>query len=248
MGQFRLKKIRVYSIFSKSKEYEINLQIEQKTQMKKILLIVLLSVRGFSQEKAPQTTPIKPTPVEFIFGHKRIQGQSIIIKNFSKSKFGIFSLTTLAGDYKNVDKTNNELFSNFQLNYDIYKGIKLTSGATFSSAKGFAPIAGLEYVFVNKKFTIVFNPTIELNKSSALANFGQVEYAPKNDKLNPYFRLQGLYIQSLADQHHVRSSIVSRAGISKKSFSTGLGFNQDFYGQTKISKSNFGVFFQYKFI
>jgi hypothetical protein len=216
--------------------------------MKKLLLVVFISIQCYAQEKPSIGSPIKPTPVEFLLGHKRIQGQTIIIKNFSKSKFGIFSLTTLAGDYKNVDKTNNELFSNIQLNYDIYKGLKITSGATFSSAKGFAPIAGLEYVFVNKNFTIVLNPTIELNKSSGLANFGQLEYAPKNDKLNPYFRIQGLYVHGINDNHHERSSIVLRTGISKKSFSTGLGLNQDYYGPSKIVKSNFGVFFQYKFI
>jgi hypothetical protein len=214
--------------------------------MKKLVFFVFISLKSLSQEPSP--APIKPTPVEFIFGHKRIQGQTIIIKNFSKSKFGIFSLTTLAGDYKNVDKTNNELFSNIQLNYDVYKGLKVTSGATFSSAKGFAPIAGLEYVFVNKNFTVVINPTINLTKESALANFAQVEFAPKTTKLSPYVRFQGLYVQSFEENKHERSSVVLRLGISKKGFSTGLGFNQDFYGPTKISKSNFGVFFQYKFI
>lgn len=214
--------------------------------MKKLVFFVLISLKSLAQEPSP--APIKPTPVEFIFGHKRIQGQTIIIKNFSKSKFGIFSLTTLAGDYKNVDKTNNELFSNIQLNYDVYKGLKVTSGATFSSAKGFAPIAGLEYVFVNKNFTVVINPTINLTKESSLANFAQVEFAPKTTKLSPYVRLQGLYVQSFEENKHERSSVVLRLGISKKAFSTGLGLNQDFYGPTKISKSNFGVFFQYKFI
>ena len=216
--------------------------------MKYLFIAFFLSIQVIAQEKAETPFPVKPTPVEFIFGHKRIQGQTIIIKNFSNSKFGIFSLTTLAGDYKNVDKSNNELFSNIQLNYDVYKGLKVTSGTTFSSVKGFAPIAGLEYVFVNKNFTIVINPTVNLTKESSLANFAQVEFAPKTTKLSPYARIQGLYVQSMEENKHERSSVVLRLGISKKGFSTGLGFNQDFYGPTKISKSNFGVFFQYKFI
>lgn len=216
--------------------------------MKNFFLIVFISFKGFTQDKAAPTFPIKPTPVEFLMGHKRIQGQTILIKNFAKSKFGIFSLNTLAGDYKNIDKTNNELFSNVQLNYDLFKGIKITSGATFSSEKGFKPIAGLEYVYVNKKFLVVLNPTIDLNNSPGLANFGQIEYAPKNDKLNPYFRIQGLYVQNIKEKHHERSSIVLRAGISKKGFSTGIGLNQDFYGPKKTLKPNFGVFFQYRFI
>lgn len=217
--------------------------------MRPLLLLLFVTFHAIAQEKTnTPTIPVKPTPVEFLFGHKRIQGQTLIIKNFSKSKFGIFSLTTLAGDYKNIDKTNNELFSNIQINYDVYKGLKVTSGATFSSAKGFAPIAGLEYVFVNKNFTLVINPTINLTKESSFANFAQVEFAPKTTKLSPYARFQGLYVQSFEENKHERSSVVLRLGISKKGFSTGLGFNQDFYGPTKISKSNFGVFFQYKFI
>jgi hypothetical protein len=216
--------------------------------MKKLVLLVFISFQSLAQEPAAAPPPIKPTPVEFLFGHKRIQGQTIIIKNFSKSKFGIFSLSTLAGDYRNLDKSNNELFSNVQLNYDIYKGLKITSGATFSSAKGFAPIAGLEYVFVNKNFTVVINPTINLTKESSLANFAQFEFAPKTTKLSPYARFQGLYVQGFEGNKHERSSVILRLGITKRGFATGLGFNQDYYGPTKISKSNFGAFFQYKFI
>lgn len=213
--------------------------------MKRILfLLFITTTTSFAQEKSP----IKPTPVEFLFGNNRIQGQTIIIKNFAKSKFGIFSLSTLAGDYKNADKSNNEVFSNVQLNYDLYKGLKITSGATFSSAKGFAPIAGLEYVYNNPKITLVVNPTVNLTKESSFASYAHIEYAPKNDKLNFYARLQGLYVQSFADNAHERSSAVIRVGVSYKGFATGLGLNQDFYGPVKVKKSNFGVFLHYKFI
>lgn len=213
--------------------------------MKYFCFLFFITTLTFAQEK---TTPIKPTPIEFLFGNNRIQGQTTIIKNFPNSKFGFFSLSTVAGDYKNEDKTNNELFSNFQLNYDFFKGLKLTSGATFSSAKGFAPIAGLEYVYADKNITMVINPTINLTKSSSLANYAHIEYAPKNEKLNLYARLQGLYILGLAETTHERSSLVARFGISYKGFATGLGFNQDLYGTSKVQKTNIGIFLHYKFI
>lgn len=219
-----------------------------KIGMKRIIFLFFITFTSVAQEKTASQALIKPTPVEFLFGNNRIQGQTIIIKNFQKSKFGIFSLLTLAGDYKNVDKTNNELFSNIQLNYDIYKGLKITSGATFSSAKGFAPIAGLEYVYNDKLITAVVNPTINLTKSSSFANYAHIEYAPKNDKLNAYARLQGLYVLGLSENTHERSSIVARLGISYKGFATGLGINQEYYGAAKISKTNFGIFLHYKFI
>ena len=216
--------------------------------MKPFLFLLFITFTGFSQGKPASLSPIKPTPVEFLFGNNRIQGQTIIIKNFAKSKFGIFSLTTLAGDYKNVDKSNNEVFSNVQLHYDFYKGLKVTTGATFSSAKGFAPIAGLEYVYTNPKLTLVINPTVNLTKASSFASYGHIEYAPKNDKLNFYARLQGLYVQSFADNAHERSSAVVRVGITYKGFATGLGLNQDYYGPAKVGKPNFGIFLHYKFI
>lgn len=217
--------------------------------MQRILFLLFITITtGLAQEKPISQIPIKPTPVEFLFGNNRIQGQTIIIKNFANSKFGIFSLSTLAGDYKNVDKSNNEVFSNVQFHYDFYKGLKITSGATFSSVKGFAPIAGLEYVYTNPKLTLVINPTVNLTKESSFANYAHIEYAPKNDKLNFYGRLQGLFVQNLLDNTHERSSAVLRIGINYKGFATGLGFNQDYYGPAKVEKPNFGIFLHYKFI
>lgn len=244
------RSFRVYIIFP-IWFYKVFLFVIKNTnseKMKRILFILFITTSSFAQEKPVSASPIKPTPVEFLFGHKRIQGQTIIIKNFAKSKFGIFSLTTLEGDYKNVDKSNNEVFSNVQFHYDFYKGLKVTSGATFSSAKGFAPIAGLEYVYNNPKITLVINPTINLTKESSLASYAHIEYVPKNDKLNFYARLQGLYVQSLADNAHERSSAVLRIGITYKGFATGLGLNQDYYGPAKVEKPNFGIFLHYKFI
>lgn len=217
--------------------------------MRPLLLLLFVTFHAIAQEKTnTPTIPVKPTPVEFLFGHKRIQGQTIIIKNFAKSKFGIFSLSTLAGDYKNVDKSNNELFSNVQLHYDFFKGLKITSGATFSSTKGFSPIAGLEYFYTNRYLTFVINPTVNLTKSSSFANYTHIEYAPKNTKINPYARLQALYVHSLSGHGHERSAAVARLGVVYKGFASGLGMNQDFYGPTKISKPNFGIFLHYKFL
>lgn len=216
--------------------------------MKHILIFLIFSSKAWCQEKPESNAPMKPTPVEFLFGNNRIQGQTIIIKNFAKSKFGIFSLSTLAGDYKNIDKSNNELFSNVQLNYDLYKGLKITTGATFSSTKGFSPIAGLEYFYMNKLLSIVINPTINLTKSSSLGSYAHIEYSPKNAKLNPYARLQSLYVQSLAGHGHERSATVIRLGVVYQGFATGIGINHDFYGPEKISKPNVGLFLQYKFL
>ncbi|AYQ32118.1 hypothetical protein [Runella sp. SP2] len=212
-----------------------------------ILFLVLFSTAVCAQEK-PVVSPPKPTPVEFLFGHNRLQGQTTIIKNFPQSKFGFFSLSTLAGDYSNTDKTNNELFSNVQLSYDVFKGIRVTMGGTFSSFKGFSPIAGLEYVYANKKFVLVANPTIDLKKQPTLANYAHLEYTPKDKKFNLYGRLQGLYVHNVAASTHERSAAVIRLGVSHKGFSTGLGLNQDYYDPAKNVKSNVGIFFQYKFM
>jgi hypothetical protein len=190
---------------------------------------------------------VKPTPVEFLLGNKRIQGQTILTKSFPQSKFGIFSITTLAGDYKNQDRTNNEVVSNVQLNYDIFKGIKIASGASFNSAKGFSPIIGVQYQYV-KNVMFIINPTFELNTNVSFKTFALIEYAPKKEKVSIYTRLQGMYIQNLATDAHERSFIVGRLGIFYKGFAVGLGVNQDYYGALKISKTNTGLFLHYKFI
>lgn len=190
---------------------------------------------------------VKPTPVEFLLGNKRIQGQSIISKSFPNSKFGIFSLTTLAGDYKNENKTNNEVVTNVQLNYDIYKGIKIASGASFNSMKGFSPTIGLQYQY-NKTIMFIINPTFDLNAQVSFKTFALLEYASKKEKASLYVRLQGMYISNLATGAHERSFIQGRLGVFYNGFATGLGINQDYYGAAKIEKTNIGLFLHYEFM
>lgn len=190
---------------------------------------------------------VKPTPVEFLLGNKRIQGQTIINKSFPQSRFGVFSLTTLAGDYNNKDKTNNEVVSNVQLNYDIFKGLKIVGGTSFNSAKGFSPLLGLQYQYV-KNVLFIINPAFELNTQVSFKTFALIEYAPKKEKVTIYTRLQGMYIQNLATDAHERSFIVGRLGLFYKGFAVGLGINQDYYGALKIAKTNTGLFLHYKFM
>ncbi|MDX1908699.1 MAG: hypothetical protein SF053_16805 [Bacteroidia bacterium] len=193
------------------------------------------------------TAQVKPTPVEFLFGNKRIQGQTIVTKTFPQSRFGLFSLTTLAGDYTNKDKTNNEVVSNVQLNYDVFKGLKVVSGASFNSSKGFSPIVGLQYQYA-KKVLFIINPTFDLNTQISFKTFVLIEYAPKKDKVTIYTRLQGMYVQNLATDTHERSFIVGRLGLFYKGFAVGVGFNQDYYGTLKAAKTNAGLFLHYKFM
>ncbi len=202
-------------------------------------LFLLCSYQLFAQTK--------PTPIEILLGNNRIQAQTIISKNFTNPKWGVFSLTTLAGDYSNQDKTNNEVVSNIQLNYEIYKGIRLASGASFNSAKGFSPLVGLQYVY-NKKLMLVLNPTIELNKEVSLKSFALLEFIQKKtEKPGFYARIQSLYVQNISVDLHERSFILGRIGIFYKGFATGIGINHDLYGASKKVKNNLGLFFHYKF-
>ncbi len=204
-------------------------------------LFLLLSTQLFAQTK--------PTPIEVLLGNNRIQAQTIISKSFANSKkWGVFSLTTLAGDYSNKDKSNNEVVSNIQLNYELYKGIKLATGASFNSTKGFSPILGLQYIY-SKEVMIVLNPTIEMNKEISLKNFALVEFAQKRqNKPGIYARVQSLYVQNIATDLHERSFVLGRVGVFYKGFAAGLGVNRDLYGATKKVKNNFGLFLHYKFI
>lgn len=197
---------------------------------------------------APVFAQPTPTPIEFLFGNNRIQGQIISRKSFGEGPVGLFSLTNLAGDYGNTDASNNEVISNLHLTFQLTKHIRLAGGASFHSVKGFVPQAGLQFQISQKQLLLVVNPTVEFNHQIALGSIAILEYRPTLKKgLDLYTRLQALYVQNLSLHAHERSFVLSRLGLSFKQFTPGIGFNLDYYGPTKRFKQNTGVFLRYTF-
>jgi len=53
--------------------------------------------------------------------------------------------------------------------------------------------------------------------------------------------------QNTESDHHDRSYIYGRIGLSYKKVGFGLGTNLDWYGPNKLRKDNYGIFVRYEF-
>lgn len=186
--------------------------------------------------------------MELLFGNHRIQGQVTNVRSFGKSRFGLFNLNILAGDYANKDKSENEVVSNLQLTAELVKGVRLAGGAGFHYAVGFVPQLGFQFQKISPTLMLALNPTFEFTSHVSLATIGIAEYRPVvSDKRSLYFRAQSLLIRNLSDNLHERSFVLLRAGVTWGSFTPGIGFNRDFYGADAHFKDNAGFFLRYQF-
>ena len=213
---------------------------------KSILLIsvmIIVSNIAVAQDSI-QPKRISPSiPIELMAGNNRLVFQLIINKYFSpKTKFGFFSVSALAADYKN-ERTNNDFLNIALLNYEIVKGFKVAAGIAANSTWGFRPMAGLQYIFANPKFLVVIMPSFYLTETHNFEPLVILEYKPKlKNNWSLYSRLQGLYSHNLSTNKHDRSYGNARLGVSYKKFGFGFATNLDWYGPMKIFKQNYGIF------
>lgn len=213
-----------------------------KVLRKITFFILLFSVYVNAQEhsSAPRITPI---PVEVFAGNNYLNVQMVVAKHFTeKSKWGFFNMTNITGDYKNR-LTNNEFVSQALLNYELFKGFSLTAGVAMNHKSGFRKIAGIQYVFANKKWLFITVPTVDLNDGHNIESINILEFKPQiTQKLALYTRFQGLYVYNPTEAHHERSFVAMRAGLSFKNYQLGLGVDANWYGPHKAFKENVGVF------
>lgn len=204
--------------------------------------ILFFSVTVKAQEPIlkPQITPV---PVEIFTGNNYMNMQMVIAKQFSeKSKWGVFNLTNITGDYKNR-LTNNEFSTQALLNYRLFNGFSLATGVGMNHISGFRKVVGLQYIYANKKWLFITVPTIDLNDSHSILSINSLEFKPQlTPKLRLYTRLQGVYVYNPTEAYHERSILAIRAGLSIKNFQFGLGADANWYGPHKAFKENLGVF------
>lgn len=222
-----------------------------KQKFKKIFLlcfIELISRISFAQDSIPKTHPASPMPVELNFGNNRFGLQFLVNKQFPNSKhFNILAVTSFASDYQN-NLSNLDFISNSQVSYELWKGFGLAIGTSVNAKTGFVPVAGLEYVFANKKVLFVITPNIHISDSYNIEGLTVLEYKPAISKtINLYSRFQSLYNHNTKGDFHERSYIQLRLGLGIKSYQFGLASNFDFYGPNKILKDNYGVFVRANF-
>lgn len=207
-----------------------------------IVLLLVISGNTFSQEKAEIPAINPPINTELLGSNRGLAFQMIIDKKFkSIPKLGIFSVTSLVGEWDN-DQINDYM-TQASLTYEVLKGLKLAGGFHVTPVKGMRPITGIIYTVANPTWLFVANSRIDFSKDSNVEGLVLVEYKPKiNDKWRFYSRLQALYEYNTIIDMQTRSYLMARAGLSYNEFSFGLGSNIDYYGPEKHNENSFGGF------
>lgn len=216
--------------------------------MKKIyfLSIVLSSILGTQNLLAQESLEVfKPKTIsaeEFV-GDKRQFFQILVNTVFTeKKKIGLLSLSSYAADYKE-NLANNEFQNTTLIYHQLFKGISINSGTTFTSLEGMKNFVGLQYMHQSKTLSLIYLPSYYFMNARKVSNFALIEFKPEiNEKWSVYTRLQLHYDYDLKDGNHSRSYAYSRLGLTFKYFSFGLAHNFDRYGADKNTKNNYGVF------
>ncbi|MGB3589162.1 MAG: hypothetical protein WBA23_21630 [Tunicatimonas sp.] len=210
------------------------------------LSILLLSGYGYvhaqhsGQGAGPPSPPI---PLEVFAGNEYLNFQMIISKPFAPgSRFSFFNVTSFNGDYQN-DEGENEYITQGLLNYEVFKGLSVATGATMHYRTGFRPTAGLNYVFGSRKWLFVLLPRFDLSDDYNFETFSLLEFKPPITKdIGLYTRIQGLYNHNTEQDFHDRSYLYFRVGLSYRKYQAGLGANFDRYGPGEIDTENYGLF------
>lgn len=214
----------------------------KKVQIITILIAATWAVKTQAQDTL-QITNRKSLSVEEFIGHERQFLQVIANKVFSeKKKVGLLTLTSYAADYKS-DLTQNEFQNSTLIYHNIYKGIGINSGVSFTSIEGMRNFIGLQYMYQSPTFSLIYLPSYFFTENHKWANTAIIEYKPKmKNHWSVYTRVQAHYTTDLTHKSHFRSYIYSRAGFTYNYFSFGLGHNFDRYGAEKKFKNNYGIF------
>lgn len=210
-----------------------------------IVLLCIISGNAYSQEKIEIPVINPPINTELLFSNRGIAFQMIIDKKFkSIPKLGVFSVTSLVGEWD--DDKINDYMTQSSLTYEIVKGLKLAGGFHVTPVKGMRPIAGLIYTKANPNWLFVVNSRIDFSKDTNVEGMFLVEYKPKiNDKWRFYSRAQALYEYSTVIDMQTRSYVMTRAGLSYKEITFGIGTNVDYYGPEKHNENSIGGFLSF---
>lgn len=209
-----------------------------------VLTITICSgcMLAFGQDHQP------PIPVELFFGHKAINSQIIIARDFKPdSRFSFFGLATFSAAY-DKDQNGNSMFMINQISYSLGKGFGIMAGADMSSEAGLAPVIGPKHVYVSPTLLAVSILSYALNGEHDLNFFGLYEFTPAiNQKLSLYTGLQLLYSQNLGEGSHNNSFLYIRTGLKMNRFRYGFAVNLEQHGPDKFSDQNYGAFLGWDF-
>ena len=194
--------------------------------------------------------PNPPTPIEFMFGHERMDFQLVFKRNFTpQSKFSVLAIAVFSENYAKGKRLGDSVVIPFQVNYALGKsGLSLVAGAEANSVTGLGTTLGLSHNKASKEILAISVLSYQLSSAQNLKFFGLYEYKPAlTEKWSLYSRLQITYNQGMAEGFHNRSFLYLRAGLKKGPLGFGLGANFDAYGPSKVARENYGVFTRWEF-
>ena len=214
--------------------------------------VFLLGIFLFLFSIAPTwaQAPNPPTPIEFMFGHERMDFQLVFKRNFTpQSKFSVLAIAVFSENYAKGKRLGDSVVIPFQVNYALGKsGLSLVAGAEANSVAGLGTTLGLSHNKASKEILAISVLSYQLSSAQNLKFFGLYEYKPAlTEKLSLYSRLQITYNQGMAEGFHNRSFLYLRAGLKKGPLGFGLGANFDGYGPSKVARENYGVFTRWEF-
>jgi hypothetical protein len=181
----------------------------------------------------------QPIPVELMMGNKYGTVNLAFSRNFSQtSRLGFFHMNTVQFDYK--DENKNSFILQDLLYVETFKNLRVAGGVAYSMG-GFAPTAGLQYLYVGKKFLFLFAPRVNIVTDPSYDIMTSIQYKPEiNDRLKLYTLIQMLNVFDA--NGNIKSYQWMRLGLEAKGLQFGLAFNLDEYGPDPSVESSFGVF------
>ncbi|MBS2100426.1 hypothetical protein [Carboxylicivirga linearis] len=208
-----------------------------------LAIVVLGSNEAVAQQ--PEVKPTAPIPLEVFLGGEGFTSQLVLDRKFGPdSKLGFFGLTYINANYEN-DGEFQESVNLSMLKYDVLKGVSVLAGSMYNSHWGFRPFAGAQYAYHTRTFMGMLTSGFHLTATKNFETIAMLEYRPviKGD-WSLYSRVQGMYshITTTSSNHHDRSHVYGRLGVSFKNYSFGAAYNYDCYSPMKITNNEFGIF------
>lgn len=208
-----------------------------------VLWLAFISYPTHSQEQ--RNTDPSRVSYETLIDAKKQFYQVIIKKPFAeKSTSGFFNATSyVENSPKDLSKNEFITFTSFYQN--IHKGFGINAGATYSSAEGFMPNIGLNYMYSGKRLSLLLLPAYTYDYAKRLSFMAISEHKTRlSEKWSIYSKVQAYYAYNIQPESHFRSFIYTRIGLTYTRYTLGIGQNNDWYGSKKENRKYAGLFFR----
>lgn len=211
--------------------------------MKKIVVILSLSILGFANHLHAQFTQLE------------------LFSGFDKTDFTLYSSYPINGKntlsiatlafFQKFNKQANEHFDEIGVQptffWNINKNIAIGPSIYYNSIAGYSERFSAKFTLSNSRVLLVVVPSMahshQTNAGYAEV-FAQFQFnSPINDKISMWFNGQFLSVRDKFKTHS-RSFQQLRAGVSFNGHQLGIGVDLDQYGPKPIEKSSFGLYYR----